>query len=117
MREAAWNERHDVYQRRRWSEVGEPAADPRSGGADSSFMEGLCQDTVFSAKSVFRAMRPAPQAELRSRRRRNWASNAVVPPEPWKAVIAVTEVKDVAELLALTVVRQVSRVRLSLDRS
>jgi DNA repair protein RadA/Sms len=100
---------HDVYLNVAGGlEVGEPAADLAAAAALISSFHGrpLPRDTVFFGEiSLSGDVRPAPQAELRLKEAAKLGFKSAVVPAGTRVEsggVAVTEVKDVAELLALT---------------
>jgi DNA repair protein RadA/Sms len=107
---------HDVYLNVAGGlEVGEPAADVAAAAALISSFHGrpLPRDTVFFGEiSLSGDVRPAPQAELRLKEAAKLGFKSAVIPAGTRVEsggVALTEVKDVAELLTLTgVPRQAS---------
>jgi len=100
---------HDVYLNVAGGlEVGEPAADLAAAAALISSFHGrsLPRDTVFFGEiSLSGDVRPAPQAELRLKEAAKLGFKSAVVPAGTRVEssgVALTEVKDVAELLALT---------------
>jgi DNA repair protein RadA/Sms len=100
---------HDVYLNVAGGlEVGEPAADLASAAALISSFHGrpLPRDTVFFGEiSLSGDVRPAPQAELRLKEAAKLGFKSAVVPAGTRVEgsgVALTEVKDVAELLVLT---------------
>jgi len=99
---------HDVYLNVAGGlKVGEPAADLAAAAALISSFQGrpLPRDTVFFGEiSLSGDVRPAPQAELRLKEAAKLGfASAIVPAgtRADSAGLSLTEVKDVAELLAL----------------
>ncbi len=99
---------HDVYLNVAGGlKVGEPAADLAAAAALISSFQGrpLPRDTVFFGEiSLSGDVRPAPQAELRLKEAAKLGFASAIVPSGTRAEsagIALTEVKDVAELLAL----------------
>jgi len=99
---------HDVYLNVAGGvKVGEPAADLAAAAALISSFHGRAapRDTVFFGEiSLSGDVRPAPQAELRLKEAAKLGfSRAVVPAGTRvdSAGVALTEIKDIAELLAL----------------
>src|SRR6185312_754437 len=97
---------HDVYLNVAGGlKVGEPAADLAAAAALISSFHGraLPKDTVFFGEiSLSGDVRPAPQAELRLKEAAKLGfTKAYVPPGTRAEGLASTEVKDIAELLAL----------------
>jgi DNA repair protein RadA/Sms len=99
---------HDVYLNVAGGlKVGEPAADLAAAAALISSFQGrpLPRDTVFFGEiSLSGDVRPAPQAELRLKEAAKLGFASAIVPAGMRAEnagLALTEVKDVAELLAL----------------
>lgn len=99
---------HDVYLNVAGGlKVGEPAADLAAAAALISSFQGrpLPRDTVFFGEiSLSGAVRPAPQAELRLKEAAKLGFASGIVPSGTRAEnvgISLTEVRDVAELLAL----------------
>jgi DNA repair protein RadA/Sms len=99
---------HDVYLNVAGGlKVGEPAADLASAAALISSFQGrpLPRDTVFFGEiSLSGDVRPAPQAELRLKEAAKLGFASAIVPAGTRvdtAGLSLTEVKDVAELLAL----------------
>ncbi len=99
---------HDVYLNVAGGlKVGEPAADLASAAALISSFQGrpLPRDTVFFGEiSLSGDVRPAPQAELRLKEAAKLGFASAIVPAGTRvdtAGLALTEVKDVAEVLAL----------------
>ena len=100
---------HDVYLNVAGGlEVGEPAADLAAAAALISSFHGrsLPRDAVFFGEiSLSGDVRPAPQAELRLKEAAKLGFKSAVVPAGTRVEsggVALTEVKDVVELLALT---------------
>src|SRR6201996_2330678 len=99
---------HDVYLNVAGGlKVGEPAADLAAAAALISSSQGrpLPRDTVFFGEiSLSGDVRPAPQAELRLKEAVKLGFGSAIMPSGTRAEsagLALTEVKDVAELLVL----------------
>src|SRR6202000_1506099 len=113
---------HDVYLNVAGGlKIGEPAADVAAVAALASSFQGraLPRDTVFFGEiSLSGDVRPAPQAEARLKEAAKLGFTRAVVPAGTRlesAGVALSEVKDIAELLALVAAPRVAAVRARMD--
>ncbi|HWA90227.1 MAG TPA: DNA repair protein RadA [Rhizomicrobium sp.] len=113
---------HDVYLNVAGGlKIGEPAADLAATAALVSSFQGraLPRDTVFFGEiSLSGDIRPAPQAEARLKEAAKLGFTRAVVPAGTRlesAGVALSEVKDIAELLALVAAPRIAPVRARMD--